>query len=186
MRSHLVIAAAILAVIALIGIGTFAVAEYVRDRKRDALDRKRDKRERKRDKAMKELLARMAAMPPVLAPVGESPPSRQVVTDQPPTPARTERTLRRAAFDLAKEMRAFLADIPSGLSREEEHERIFGPFLNTFWPRLHTVKDRLENVLPRWSVVSSVEWLPTDRESVQNTLDALEREANEVSPDIPE
>jgi hypothetical protein len=106
-----------------------------------------------------------------------------VVTPLPAQAVVVYKYLREAGLALAKEIRTFLGSIPGGLSLEDEHNRVFGPFLETFWPRLRDIKDRLENVLPRGSVVPSTHWLPTTKDRVQHTADNLEREALRVPTD---
>jgi chromosome segregation ATPase len=86
------------------------------------------------------------------------------------------KTLWQAAMDLAAEIRAFVEAVPAGLTFDEEHERLFQPFLETYWPRLHHIQDRLENVLPRQSVFTMTkDPLPSSKQNVMEIGNNLER-----------
>jgi len=186
-RAFWAAAAAILGVIAILGILTFAVADWARERKRDALDRKRDKRERRRDKTLQDLLTKMAAMTQSAAlaePSASTVPAHGVEPSPPPKPTAT--TLWQAAVDLAAEIRALVQSVPDGLTLDEEHGRLFELFLTTYWERLRVIKDRLETVIsPKWSVLSSTHWMANSKQNLRNIADNLEQEALKVDKDIP-
>lgn len=165
-RKYFVLAIACLSILAVVSGIVFAVAEYFRDRERDARDATRDNEMRQ----LLELVSRSQASSP---------------TPTPSVSVSSATTLQQAGLDLASEIRGFLISIPSGLSLEDEHTAMFEPFLTRFWPRLHAIKDRLANVPSAWPVISSVEWLPTNRENVQRTAAALERESLRVQPNVP-
>jgi hypothetical protein len=177
-KKHVLAVSAVLGAVAIVGIVVYAVCDFLRGREEE-------RRDRAQDAKIEELLGLLAAQAAQAAPkVPDDKLETTVVKTLPAQAAVAYKYLYEAAFALAKEMRTFLDSIPSGLSQEEEHNRVFEPFLRTFWPRLRDIKDRLENVLPRGSVVPSTQWLPTTKDGVQQTADKLEREAQRVDKTV--
>jgi hypothetical protein len=160
-----------------------------REQKDAERERKRKKRERKRDKRVaalqddiKELLT-LRVQPPVPTGPGDTL-KTEVIQSLPAQGAVAHKYLREAGFALAKEMRDFLDSVPDGLPLEEEHNLVFQPFLQTFWPRLRDIKDRFAVHLGPNEMVSSVQWLPTTKERIRLTEKHLEREAEKIKPDV--
>lgn len=161
-----------LGVVAVIAIIAYFIFDHMRERERDERDRERDATQKK--------ILNLLSAPDTAQRLTTDSLEAKVVK----TPTEPAKSLRQAGFQLAKEIRDFLTSIPDGLSVEEEHNRVFAYFLKTFWPRLRDIKERFEVMLPKWSVVSSVEWLPTSKERVQKIADNLEQEALRVDKDV--
>jgi hypothetical protein len=96
-----------------------------------------------------------------------------------------QKTLREAAFVVAKEMRELLDSLPDDLSADEQRDLILDEFDNRFWKRLQHIKDRMSVIAPYNGVKSASAWLPSSKDNLRNIIDALERESTEfISDDV--
>ena len=174
-KAHVILAIAIASGIAVVGFIVFGTCEYIENRERGEINRR-----------ILEYIAKGSpetTVEPVPIPISVMGATEQKAQTGAAEGLVVASTLRQAGFDLAKEMRDFEVSIPRG-SREEEFEAIFPRFLKTFYPRLATLKDRFEVVLPKWSVQSAAKWLPTDRDTLKKIANDLEQDANRTSADI--
>lgn len=174
-----------LVLLAIVAFGIYIWRDYreherlkAREQESDARAEKADARAEKADANLAELMNHIRGIKPVFG---------WAATTQAQTVEASglvSIALQQAGINLAKEIRDFENTVPSGLSLEDEHNALFGPFIHAYWSRLHDIKERFKTVLGPVQVVSSVAWLPTSKDNVDKIARNLEREALRVPPNV--
>jgi hypothetical protein len=167
LKANILHLTAILASIAIASVIVYALCEYIRGRKQDAVEIERDRTQ----KQIFELLQQGTAL------TRDSLATSVIRAPVEPTPL----YLREAGMRLAKEYRDFASEHAS----EEGEQNVLGEFWQMFpYKELAAIKDRLEVPLGKWNVESSAATLPSTPDRIRRIANTLEAESLKVPPDV--
>ena len=146
---------------------TFAILNHFRDQERERRDERRDVEQREAFRALNDRIG-----------LGSGAKATEGINST---------SLRRLGQQLAKEIRALRARLEAAHATSDEIAMaFFDGGENSFWSRLDTLKNRMENILKGQSpeVTSSVEWMPTSLERLTLISDSLERESLRIPEEV--